>query len=175
MANSPVALDGFLQLHGALAGGVLSEAFQEQVTVIPSTFLRLVAAIIVWPPIPKSLKKLGFQKKKPFPAGKRILTLLQLRQDWSLSGKLYPIRAEFQTITIIQLSRLGESSEEVIENIALVENTYLPNTSTILQELQLIFLQHEARASQLFHTNRNWSMKTGSILVVPNILTCWWL
>ena len=33
MANSPVALDGFLQLHGALAGGVLSEAFQEQVTL----------------------------------------------------------------------------------------------------------------------------------------------
>ena len=33
MANSPVALDGFLQLRGALAGGVLPEVFQEQVTL----------------------------------------------------------------------------------------------------------------------------------------------
>jgi hypothetical protein len=72
---------------------------------LPSAFLRLVAAIIVWPPIPKSVKKLGFQKKKPFPAGKGILPLLKLRQGWSLSGKLYPIRAGFQTMTIMQLSR----------------------------------------------------------------------
>jgi hypothetical protein len=72
---------------------------------LPSAFLRLVAAIIVWPPIPKSVKKLGFQKKKPFPAGKRNLPLPKLRQGWSLSGKLYPIRAGFQTMTIMQLSR----------------------------------------------------------------------
>jgi AhpD family alkylhydroperoxidase len=32
LANSYVALDRFLHLHGALAGGVLSEAFQEQIT-----------------------------------------------------------------------------------------------------------------------------------------------
>ena len=31
IANSPAALEGFLQLHGALAGGILSESFQEQV------------------------------------------------------------------------------------------------------------------------------------------------
>jgi hypothetical protein len=49
MADFPVALYGFLQLQGALVGVVLSEPFQEQST---SAFLRLVAAIIVWPPIP---------------------------------------------------------------------------------------------------------------------------
>jgi hypothetical protein len=78
-------------------------------------------------------------------------------------------------MTIMQLSRQVYSSEEGIEIIALAENNYSPTTSTISQELQLIFLRHEARVSQLFHTDRNWSMKTGSILVVPNILTCWWL
>ena len=88
MANSPVALDGFLQLHGALAGGVLSEAFQEQFTVIPSAFLRLVAAIIVWALIPQSVKESGFQKKIPFPAVKGDLPITKLRQVWSLSGKL---------------------------------------------------------------------------------------
>jgi AhpD family alkylhydroperoxidase len=36
MINSSVVLDGFLQLHGALAGGVLSEAFQEQITLCVS-------------------------------------------------------------------------------------------------------------------------------------------
>ena len=74
IANSPVAIDGFLLLHGALAGKVLSKK-------LPSAFVRIVAAIIVWPPIPKSVKKLGFQKKKLFPAGKGILPLLKLRQD----------------------------------------------------------------------------------------------
>ena len=102
MADFSFALYGFLQLQGALVGVVLSEPFQEQST---SVLLRLVAAIIVWPPIPKSVKKLGFQKKKPFPAGKRNLPLPKLRQGWSLSGKLYPIRARFQTMTIMQLSR----------------------------------------------------------------------
>ena len=33
MANSPAALEGFLQLQGALAGGVLSESFQKQVSL----------------------------------------------------------------------------------------------------------------------------------------------
>ena len=172
MADFSFALYGFLQLQDALVGIVLSEPFQEQST---SVLLRLVAAIIVWPPIPESAKESGFQKKKPFPAGKGYLPLPKLRQGWSLSGKLYPIRAGVQTMTIMQLSRQIYSSEEGIEIIALIENTYSPTTGTISQELQLIFLKHDTRASQLFHTDRNWSMKTGSILVVPNILTCWWL
>ena len=163
-----------MQLHGVLAGRVLSEPFQEQIT---SGFIRLLATIIVWPPIPQSAKESGFQKKKPFPAGtgKGYLSLPKLRQGWSLSGKSYPIRAGVQTMTIKQLSRQVYNSKEGIEIIALEENSYSPTTSSISQELQLIFLRHEARASQLFHTDRNWSMKTGSILVVPNILTCWWL
>ena len=36
MENSPVAIDGFLRLHGALAGSVLSEAFQKQITLCVS-------------------------------------------------------------------------------------------------------------------------------------------
>jgi AhpD family alkylhydroperoxidase len=36
MANSPAALEGFLQLHGALAGVVLPESFQEQVALCVS-------------------------------------------------------------------------------------------------------------------------------------------
>jgi uncharacterized peroxidase-related enzyme len=36
MAHSPAALEGFLQLHGALAGGVLSESFQEQIALCVS-------------------------------------------------------------------------------------------------------------------------------------------
>jgi AhpD family alkylhydroperoxidase len=36
MVNSSVVLDGFLQLHGALAGGVLSEAFQELIILCVS-------------------------------------------------------------------------------------------------------------------------------------------
>ena len=36
MENSPVAIDGFLRLHGAFAGRVLSEAFQEQITLCVS-------------------------------------------------------------------------------------------------------------------------------------------
>jgi len=36
MAHSPAALEGFLQLHGALADGVLSASFQEQVALCVS-------------------------------------------------------------------------------------------------------------------------------------------
>ena len=36
MENSPVAIDGFLRLYGAFAGRVLSEAFQEQITLCVS-------------------------------------------------------------------------------------------------------------------------------------------
>lgn len=36
MAQSPAAMEGFLQLHGALAGGVLSETFQEQIALCVS-------------------------------------------------------------------------------------------------------------------------------------------
>jgi hypothetical protein len=60
-ASSRVALDRFLQLQGALVGVVLSEPFKEHST---SAFLRLVAAIIVWPPIPESanaVKQTGLQ------------------------------------------------------------------------------------------------------------------
>jgi hypothetical protein len=70
-----------------------------------SEFLRLVAAIIVWALIPQSVKESDFQKKKPFLAGKGDLPITKLRQVWILLGKLYPIRAEFQTMMIIQLSR----------------------------------------------------------------------
>jgi len=77
MANSPVVLDGFLQLKGALVRVVLSEAFQEQ---IPSAFLRLVTAIIVWPLILQSVKELDLHKKKPFQAKKGYLPIPKLRQ-----------------------------------------------------------------------------------------------
>ncbi len=36
MAHSPAALEGFLQLHGTLAGGALSESFQEQIALCVS-------------------------------------------------------------------------------------------------------------------------------------------
>ena len=39
MVNSSVVLDGFLQLHGALARGVLSEAFQEQISLCVSEII----------------------------------------------------------------------------------------------------------------------------------------
>ena len=62
---------------------------------LPSAFLRLVAAIIVWPAIPQSVKELVFQKKKPFPARNGYLALPKFRQSWSLSGKSYPTKARF--------------------------------------------------------------------------------
>ena len=76
MANSPAALEGFLPLQGALAGGVLSESFQEQVAF---AFLRLMAVIIVLRHIPQSEKELGFRKKKPLPAGRESLSIQTLR------------------------------------------------------------------------------------------------
>ena len=77
MANSPAALEGFLRLQGALAGGVLSESFQKQVS--PFAFLRLMAVIIVLRHIPQSEKELGFRKKKPLPAGRESLSIQTLR------------------------------------------------------------------------------------------------
>jgi hypothetical protein len=78
MVNSSVALDRFLHLHGVLAGGeYYLKLFKSKLS---SAFLKLVAAIIVWPIIPKSAKELGFQKKKPFPVGKGYLPSLNLRQ-----------------------------------------------------------------------------------------------
>jgi hypothetical protein len=77
IANSPAALEGFLRLQGALAGGVLSEAFQKQVS--PFAFLRLMAVIIVLRHIPQSEKELGFRKKKPLPAWRKSLSIRKLR------------------------------------------------------------------------------------------------
>ena len=68
---------------------------------LPSAYLKLVAAIIVWALIPQSVKESGFQKKKPFPAVKGDLPITKLRQVWSLSRKLYPIRAGFQIMIIM--------------------------------------------------------------------------
>jgi len=47
---------------------------------LPSSFLKLVAAIIVWPAIPQSVKELDLHKKKPFQAKKGYLPIPKLRQ-----------------------------------------------------------------------------------------------
>jgi hypothetical protein len=93
---------------------------------LPSAFVKLVATIIVWPLIPKPAKELGFQKKKPFPVGKRYLPIPKLRQHWRLSGKLYPIRAgsdhDYNAV-----KQVGYSSVEVIEVIAILAKYLFTN------------------------------------------------
>jgi AhpD family alkylhydroperoxidase len=174
MANSPVALDGFLQLQGALVGGVLSEAFQEQVTVtlciseISGCNYCLGAHTAIG-------KGVGLSEEETISSRKGRSADYKIQVGLEFVRKIIPNQGWVSDHDYNLVKQAGCSSEEVIEIIALVENTFSPTTSTISQELQLIFLRHETRASQLFHKDRNWSMKTGSILVVPNILTCWWL
>jgi len=47
---------------------------------LPSAFIKLVVAIIVWLAIPQSVKELDFQKKKPSPARNGYLPLPKFRQ-----------------------------------------------------------------------------------------------
>ena len=61
MENSPVAIDGFLRLHGAFAGRVLSEAFQEQITLCVSEIIGCNYCLAAHTEIGK---KVGFSEEE---------------------------------------------------------------------------------------------------------------
>jgi len=172
MENSPVAIDGFLRLYGAFAGRVLSEAFQEQITLCVSEISGCNYCLAAQTEIGK---KVGLSEEETISSRKAKSTSSKTQAGLEFIRQIISNQSWISDHDYNAVKQAGSSSEEVIGIIALVKSTYSPTTSTISQKLQLIFLKHEARASQLFHTDRNWSIKTGSILVVPNILTCWWL
>lgn len=124
MAHSPAALEGFLQLHGALAGGVLSESFQEQVALCVSEVNGCNYCLSAHTAMGKGVglsedeiiaSRQGGSTDAKTQAGLVFVRQIVSKQGW-VSGDDYN--------AVIQA---GYSSEEIIEIIALVAKNIFAN------------------------------------------------
>ena len=139
MVNSFIVLDSFLQLNGVLAGGVLSEVFQEQITLCVS---EISGCNYCLGPHTAIGKGVGLSKEETISSRKGRSADYKTQAGLEFVRKIIPYQGWVSDHDYNVIKQAGCSSEEVIEIIALVENTYASTTSTISQELQLIFLQH---------------------------------
>ena len=124
MANSPAALEGFLQLHGALASGVLSESFQEQIALcvseINSCNYCLAAHTALGKVIGPSEDETIASRKGVSADSKTQAGLVFARQIVSQRGWISD--NDYNVVT-----QAGYSSEEIIEIIALVAKNLFAN------------------------------------------------
>ncbi|MEK9628856.1 MAG: carboxymuconolactone decarboxylase family protein [Nitrospinota bacterium] len=124
MAQSPAAMEGFLQLHGALAGGVLSEAFQEQIALCVSEINGCNYCLAAHTAIGKGVglseeevisSRQGEAMDPKIQAGLEFARAIIANHGW-VSDE------EYQTV-----QQAGYSSEEIIEIIAQVAKNLFAN------------------------------------------------
>lgn len=124
MAQSPAALEGFLKLHGALAGGKLSASFQEQIALLVSEINGCNYCLAAHTTIGKS-------------AGLSEAEVIFSRQGKSIDSKTNAGLEFARTIVANHgsvsddnynaVQQAGYSSEEIVEIIALVAKNIFAN------------------------------------------------
>ncbi|MBL4665674.1 MAG: carboxymuconolactone decarboxylase family protein [Nitrospinaceae bacterium] len=124
MAHSPAALEGFLQLHGALAGGVLSEPFQEQVALCISEINRCNYCLSAHTAIGKGV---GLSEEEVIASRRGVSTDSKTQAGLEFASKIVSSQGWVSDDEYNAVTQAGYSSEEIIEIVALVAKNIFAN------------------------------------------------
>ncbi|MFT4578740.1 MAG: putative peroxidase-related enzyme [Nitrospinales bacterium] len=124
MAHSPAALEGFLQLHGALAGGVLSESFQEQVALCISEINGCNYCLAAHTAMGKGV---GLSEKEVIASRQGVSTDSKVQAGLEFVRKIVSSQGWVSDDDYNTVTQAGYSSEEIIEIVALVAKNIFAN------------------------------------------------
>ena len=124
MANSPAALEGFLQLHGALAGGVLSESFQEQIALCVSEKNGCDYCLAAHTEMGKGA---GLSEEEVIASRRGDSTDSKIQAGLKFARKIVSSQGWASDDNYNAVTQAGYSSEEIIEIIALVAKNIFAN------------------------------------------------
>jgi alkylhydroperoxidase family enzyme len=94
---------------------------------LPSAFLRLVAAIIVWVLIPQSVKGVGLSEEETISSRKGISTDYKTQAGFEFANQIISNQGRVSDHDYNAVKEAGYNSEEVIEVIALVAKYLFTN------------------------------------------------
>ena len=124
MANSPAALEGFLRLHGALAGGVLSESFQEQVALCISEINDCNYCLAAHTAIGKGV---GLSQEETIASRQGISTDSKTQVGLEFVRRIVSSQGWVSDDEYNAVTKAGYNSEEIIEIVALVAKSIFAN------------------------------------------------
>ena len=124
MAHSPAALEGFLQLHGALAGGVLSESFQEQIALCVSEINSCNYCLAAHTAMGKGT---GLSEEETIANRQGVSTDSKIQAGLEFAKQVVASQGWISDDNYNAVIQAGFSSEEIIEIIALVAKNIFAN------------------------------------------------
>ncbi len=136
MANSPAALEGFLQLHGALAGGVLSESFQEQIALCVSEINGCNYCLAAHTVMGKGA---GLSEDETIASRKGVSTDSKTQAGLEFARQLVSRQGWVSDDDYNAVTQAGYSSEEIIEIVALVAKNIFANYFNHIAETAIDF------------------------------------
>ena len=136
MANSPAALEGFLQLHGALAGGVLSESFQEQIALCVSELNGCNYCLAAHTAMGKGV---GLSEDETIASRQAISTDSKTQAGLLFARKIVSSQGSISDDDYNAVTQAGYSSKEIIEIVALVAKNIFANYFNHIAETAIDF------------------------------------
>ncbi len=136
MAQSPAALEGFLQLHGALAEGVLSQSFQEQIALCVSEINGCNYCLTAHTAIGKGT---GLSEEEVLASRQGESTDPKTQAGLAFAGIVVANHGWVSDEDYNAVKQAGYSSEEIIEIIALVAKNIFANYFNHIAETAIDF------------------------------------
>lgn len=136
MANSPAALEGFLQLHGALADGVLSESFQEQIALCVSQINNCNYCLAAHTAIGKGV---GLSEDETLASRRGVSADSKTLAGLEFARKVVSSQGWVSDDDYNAVTQAGYSSEEIIEIVAQVAKNIFANYFNHLAETAIDF------------------------------------
>lgn len=124
MANSPAALEGFLQLHETLAGGVLSESFQEQIALCVSEINGCNYCLAAHTAMGKGA---GLSEEEVIASRRGDSTDSKIQAGLTFARQIVSNQGWVSDNAYNAVTQAGYSSEEIIEIVALVAKNIFAN------------------------------------------------
>ena len=124
LAHSPAALEGYLQLHGALAGGVLSESFQEQIALCVSEINGCTYCLAAHTAIGKGV---GLSEEEVIASRQGGSTDSKTQAGLEFARQIVSSKGWVSEEDYNAIIQAGYSSEEIIEIVALVAKNLFAN------------------------------------------------
>jgi uncharacterized peroxidase-related enzyme len=124
MAHSPAALEGFLQLHGALAGGILSASFQEQVALCVSEVNGCNYCLAAHTAMGKGA---GLSEEETIANRQGVSSDPKIHAGLEFARQIVSSKGWISDDDYNAAIKAGYSSEEIIEIIALVAKNLFAN------------------------------------------------
>ncbi len=136
MAHSPAAMEGFLQLHGALSKGVLSESFQEQIALCVSEVNGCNYCLAAHTAIGKGA---GISEEEVISSRQGEAVDPKIQAGLSFAGVIAANHGWVSDEDYKAVQQAGYSSEEIIEIIGQVAKNIFANYFNHIAETAIDF------------------------------------